>query len=456
MFRGGVLVVALLAVLALPGGGAPATTTTVTVRLVAGKAVLSRKSVPTGTVRFVVTGTGGIAHEFVVGGKRTRPLSAGRRQTLVVRFAKPGTYRFVCKRPGRSAGTRGTIRVIAPDDGEPPAPTPRLTLVGTFDAPTDMDAPPGDTSRLFVVEQRGVIQLLVDGTLRAEPFLDLRTEVGMNGEAGLLGLAFAPDYASSGLLYVYYNDRGGNLNLVEYRRAGDDPNRADPSSSRRLLFQTKFAPNHNGGMLQFGPAGRLYVAVGDGGSSPDHKPGEFAQSPESVFGKILRFDVAAGTRDTWASGLRNPWRFWIDATSGLMYIGDVGQQRREEIDVVAADAPPVNFGWPCFEGTLVFDESEICPNAVGPVYEYPHAPGACSITGGVVVRDPRLPTLTGAYLFADFCGTQIQTLRTSGPSPVVEALPFDAPNIISFGVDGLDRVHVGTVTGTVLRLDPGA
>jgi glucose/arabinose dehydrogenase len=455
VFRGGVVVVALLTVLALPGGGAPATTaTTVTVRLVAGKAVLSRRSVPTGTVRFVVTGTGRVAHEFVVGGKRTRPLKAGQRQTLVLRFTRAGTYRFVCKRQGRSSGTRGTIRVLAPP-AEPPEPAAKLTLVGTFDSPTDIDAPPGDTSRLFVVEQRGAIWLLVDGQLGAEPFLDLRAEVLMNGEAGLLGLAFAPDYAASGLFYVYFNDRSGNLHLVEYRRSADDPNRADPASARELLYQVKFAANHNGGMLQFGPNGLLYVAVGDGGSAPGYKPGQFAQS-DTIFGKLLRLDTTTGEYEIWARGLRNPWRFWLDAVTALVYVGDVGQERREEVNVVPVDAPSVNFGWPCFEGTLRFDETETCANVVAPTYEYAHAPGACSITGGVVVRDPRLPWLAGTYLFADFCGTRIQTMQTTGGSAIVAALPFDAPNVISFGVDGLDRVHVGTVTGSVFRLDPAA
>jgi glucose/arabinose dehydrogenase len=423
------------------------------VRLVAGKAVLSRKSVPAGLVRFVVTGTGSVAQEFRIGGKRTRPLKAGQRQSLFVRFAKPGTYRYTCVTRGR--GTRGTIRVLAPPVDEPPDPAaPKLILVGTFDVPTDVDAPPGDAHRLVVVEQRGVIQLLLDGDRLAEPFLDLREQVGMNGEAGLLGIAFAPDYGASGLVYVYYNDRAGNLRLVEYRRDAGDANRVDPSTARELLYQTKVAPNHNGGMLQFGPGAKLYLAIGDGGAAPGVKPGQFAQSPDSVFGKILRIDPATGAREVWARGLRNPWRFWIDSTTNVAYIGDVGQDRREEVDIALADGPPINFGWPCFEGTLPFDDSETCVDAVAPLYEYAHGAGACSITGGVVVRDTRLPALAGAYVFADLCGTTIQSLRATGGASLVATLPAEAPGPISFGVDGLDRVHVGTVGGTVFRLDP--
>lgn len=306
----------------------------------------------------------------------------------------------------------------------------------------------------MVVEQRGLIHLLVSGERRQEPFLDLRDQVGMDGEAGLLGIAFAPDYGESGLFYVYFNDRGGNLRLVEYRRSSEDPDRADPGTARQLLFQIKFAPNHNGGMLQFGPGGKLYVAVGDGGAGNDVKPGQFAQPLDSVFGKILRVDVSSGDYEIWARGLRNPWRFWVDSLSGIAYVADVGQEQREEIDVVLADGPLVNLGWPCFEGSLRFDVTESCVDAVPPVHEYAHSENACSIRGGVVVRDARLPALAGAYVFGDFCGTRLQSLRLTGGSAAVTALPVDAPRVISFGVDGLDRVHVGLLDGTVFRLDP--
>jgi glucose/arabinose dehydrogenase len=447
----------LIAVVSLAASSAGVSATpTVTVRLVGGKASLSRKSVPAGVVRFVVTNAGRLPHDFAVGGKRTRPLKRGERQTLLVRFSKPGAYRYVIRTRGAS-GSRGTIRVVAPTvDEEPPTSAGlKLTRVGAFDFPTDIDAPPGDADRLVVVEQRGLIHLLVDGERREQPFLDLREHVGMNGEAGLLSIAFAPDYAESGRLYVYFNDRFGNLHLVEYRRAAQDPNRADPDSARELLYQTKFAANHNGGMLQFGSDGKLYLAVGDGGNAIGFSPGQFAQSLESIFGKILRFDVDVGSQDVWARGLRNPWRFWIDAKSSSIYIADVGQDQREEIDVVPLTATQPNFGWPCFEGTLRFDAEEKCAAVIAPVHEYPHARDACSITGGVVVRDPRLPPLDGAYLFGDLCGATLQSLRLDGARAIVEALPLEVTSPISFGVDALDRVYVGSAEGGVFRLDPG-
>lgn len=241
---------------------------------------------------------------------------------------------------------------------------------------------------------------------------------------------------------------------MEYRRFPDNPEQADPGSARELLYQVKFAANHNGGMLQFAPDGRLLVAVGDGGTTPEQKPGAYAQDPDAVFGKILSVDPETGAWSVWARGLRNPWRFWIDAPSGDTYVADVGQEQREEIDLVPAGQSGLNFGWPCLEGSLVFDALESCENVTAPLYEYAHGEGACSITGGVVVRDRRLPALDGAYLFGDFCGGRVRALRRDGGSVRVEDLGVDAGNPISFGQDARGRVYVGSATGTVWRLDP--
>jgi glucose/arabinose dehydrogenase len=438
---------ALAVVLVVLPASAAAVPTTVTVKLTAKAIVLSQLEVPVGEVRFVVVNTGAKPNRFAIAGKRTRLLRKGERATLLVNFTKAGIYRATALK-----GTR-VLRVTQPEP-EPAAPVAQLTLVGSFSVPTDIDAPPGSTGRLFVVEQAGLVHLVVNGVLRPTPFLDLRERVEATGEAGLLSIAFAQDYADSGRFYVYYNDRGQNLHLVEYRRAADNADVADPESGRELLYQTKFAPNHNGGMLQFGPDGRLYVAVGDGGTSPEHKPGEYAQRADAVFGKILSLDPATGEWSVWARGLRNPWRFWIDFQTGDTYIADVGQERREEIDVVAAGQSGLNFGWPCLEGTLVFDEAETCENPIAPSFEYDHGARGCSITGGVVVRDQRLPSLEGAYLFSDFCRGSIRALRGANGTYAVEDLGLETNQPISFGEDTRGRVYVGSAGGSVWRLDP--
>jgi glucose/arabinose dehydrogenase len=430
----------------LPASAAAAPTT-ITVKLTAKAIVLSQPEVSVGDVRFAVVNAGAKPNRFAIAGKRTRLLRRGERVTLLVAFTKAGTYRAT------SLAVTRVFRVTEPEP-EPARPVAQLTLVGSFSVPTDIDAPPLGTRLLFVVEQAGLVHLLVNGVLRPTPFLDLRELVDATGEAGLLSIAFAPDYAASGRFYVYYNDRGQNLHLVEFRRAADNPEVADPSSARELLYQIKFAPNHNGGMLQFGPDGRLYVAVGDGGTSPEHKPGEYAQRTDAVFGKILSLDPETGEWSVWARGLRNPWRFWIDAQTGDTYIADVGQERREEIDRVPAGESGLNFGWPCLEGTLGFDQAETCESPTPPLYEYDHGPDACSITGGVVVRDRRLPALAGAYLFSDFCGGSLRALRAANGNVAVEDLGLETGQPISFGEDSRERVYVGSATGSVWRLDP--
>jgi glucose/arabinose dehydrogenase len=453
----------LLVVAALPASASAApVAATVTVRMLDYRDVLSRMSVPVGSVRFVVVNRGASPHDFAIGGKRTRMLKRGERQTLVVRFKRAGSYTYVCTVPGHAhLGMKGVLRVGKPKPKPQPAPAPvpaasplKLVKIGDFELPTDVDAAPGDASRLIVVEQRGVVQLVVDGQRREKPFLDLRPFVRAEGEAGLLSVAFAPDYEASGLVYAFYNDRGGNLRLVELRRSPTDPDSVDPEPARELLHQVKFAPNHNGGMLQFAEDGRLYVAVGDGGTGAGLKPGLFAQDSTSVFGKIIRVDPATGAWDVLARGLRNPWKFWHDAVSGQTFVGDVGQDRREEINVIPEGTPTINFGWPCFEGTLRFDPDESCDAPVAPVLEYPHAADACSITGGVVVRDPRLPSLGGAFVFGDLCSTSLRSLTVDGSAAVTSPLGVEVTAPTTFGVDAAGRVYVGSGSGAVYRLDP--
>lgn len=469
-------------------GGKPVKTVLVT--LLDFEIRLSARRVPLGLVRFVVVNRGAAPHDFAVAGRKTRILAHGERATLLVRFRKAGAYPFSCTLPGHARlGMKGTLaagtaRVPAPRPGPPPpppAPAPSaavsLTQIGSFERPVHVTSPPGDPSRLFVVEQQGVVRLLVDGELRPQPFLDISKQVKLANETGLLSLAFAPDYAESGRFYVYFNDRNGNgnVNVAEYRRLAANPDLADEGSARTVLQVVKPYENHNGGMMQFGPDGYLYIAVGDGDSGVVYKPGAFAQTRGDLLGNVLRIDPReAGVQpytvpatnpfvgeegvrpEIWVYGLRNPWRFWIDPPTGDLWIADVGLGTREEIDYVpGGSGGGQNFGWPCFEGTVPFDTAETCADAVSPLLDVAHGPDSCSIIGGVVARDPRLPALDGRYLFSDLCGGRIDSLRVEGGRAVEEKeLGVRVSQPTSFGVDAAGRIYVTSLEGPVYRLDP--
>src|SRR4051812_3237456 len=316
----------------------------------------------------------------------------------------------------------------------------RLVAVGRFDQPLYVTAPPGDRRRIFVVGQGGKVWVVRGGRRLAQPFLDVSSRVRAGGEQGLLGLAFAPDYASSGRFYVDYTDTDGNTRIVEYRRASAD--RADPSSARQLLFQEQPEPNHNGGQLAFGPDGLLYIGLGDGGGADDqHGERGNAQSLGTWLGKILRIDPRHGSpyavpasnpfagragakAEIYAYGLRNPWRFSFDRSTGDLTIGDVGQDVVEEIDFVRRGrGRGANFGWRPFEGRRSnFDEP--APGAIAPVIQQFHSDGNCSITGGYVVRDRSLPALRGRYVFADYCRGQLLSARLrAGRAASVSRVP---------------------------------
>jgi len=376
---------------------------------------------------------------------------------------------------------RGAFGVSVKPPVTPP-PTPpvdtsdlvSLTRIGSFERPVLVTAPPGDTRRIFVVEQAGTIRVLRDGELLARPFLDLRDKVKLLSEPGLLSIAFAPDYATSGRFYVFYNSTAGNgdIHISEFRRHPTDPDLADVYTERILLTIVKPWENHNGGMLQFGPDGLLYVSVGDGDSGILNPPGFFAQRRDELLGSVLRIDARAGDPyavppdnpfvgvanvrpEVWAYGLRNPWRFWIDHATGSMFVSDAGNERREEIDLVARDQSGLNFGWPCFEGTLPFDSSTACAGAVPPLLDYPRASGSCAVIGGVVVRDARLTALAGRYLYGDFCSGRITAVAVeNGRVTSSDDLGLVVPELTSFGVDAAGRVYVMSLRGDVYRLDP--
>jgi hypothetical protein len=344
-------------------------------------------------------------------------------------------------------------------------------------------SPPADP-RLFVVEQAGLVKVVSGGVTKT--FLDVGAITNTNGnERGLLSIAFPPDYATSGLSYVFLTGTDGSLQIYEHRRSAD-PDVADPAS-RRLVISIPHpdASNHNGGQLSFGPDGLLYASTGDGGGAND--TGQDAERTNSLLGKILRFDprgTAPGAHsvpadnpfgnEIWAYGLRNPWRFSFDRSTGDLVIADVGQGHREEIDVARAGAGRgrgVNYGWRCFEGKIptpastdssapetpaLCDAGDRPANATPPVIDFTHeGDGFCSITGGFVVRDPGLPSLEGRYLYADFCEGQLRSLDLGDPGTDGHVgIRVGSPS--SFGEDACGRVYAVSRSGVVNRLQEGA
>jgi glucose/arabinose dehydrogenase len=350
----------------------------------------------------------------------------------------------------------------------------RLRRIGSFDAPLFVTSPPGDRARQFVVEQGGRVMVVRDGRKLDTPFLDISGQVTAGGEQGLLSLAFAPDYADSGRFYVYFTDDAGDQRIVEYRRRTAD--RADPGSARLVLRMADSESNHNGGLLLFGPDDLLYVGTGDGGGGGDrHGPRGNAQNLGSLLGKILRIDPrAAGGRpytvpagnpfrgrpgarsEVYSYGLRNPWRFSFDRRTGDLSIGDVGQNEFEEIDFVRrGEGRGANFGWRPFEGRARYTPGESAPGHVRPVIVRKHSDGNCSITGGVVVRDPRPSALRGRYVFGDYCKGRVESARLrAGRARSVRRTSLRVSSLSSFGEDAQGRVYVTSLDGPVYRIDP--
>jgi len=363
-------------------------------------------------------------------------------------------------------------------DGIPvSAASAKLVSIGSFTQPLGTTQAPGDNTRLYVVEQGGKIQLLAGGRKQAQPFLDISSKISKGGEQGLLSAAFAPDYKTSGKFYVDYTNLNGDTRVVEYRRSSNS-NLADPNSARVVLAQAQPQSNHNGGQLAFGPDGYLYISLGDGGGQGDqHGTHGNAQNLGVLLGKILRinpnkqgsraysipsdnpFYGRAGARgEIWAYGLRNPWRFSFDRTKGGMAIGDVGQSEIEETNWAA---PPTrgrgnNYGWRVWEGTRRNNSRENAAGQVPPVAQYSHSAGRCSVTGGYVVRDSRLTSLYGHYLFADFCSGEIwqAAMRSGKLTARVSKLTLHVTNPSSFGQDNSGHIYISSIGGRVYRLDP--
>jgi hypothetical protein len=305
---------------------------------------------------------------------------------------------------------------------------PRLVEIGRFDSPVHVASPPND-SRVFVVEQGGRIRIAGGGT-----FLDLTADTLDGGERGLLSMAFAPDYATSGRYFVFLTSQpAGDVEVREYRGG---------TLVRTLLDEPHSAPNHNGGQLQIGPDGALYASIGDNADMGT------AQDPGSPFGKIHRFDIATGAGRIWSRGLRNPWRFSFDRATGDLVIGDVGAGSYEEINWSRAPNAGLNvdYGWPCNEG----------PNgACGTRAAFWHPNGPfCAIVGGYVVRNPALPTLNGRYLYGDNCNPRLWSARLGAGGGTPTALAVE--RLSSFGQDGAGRIYAASLNGPVYRIEDDA
>jgi glucose/arabinose dehydrogenase len=313
-----------------------------------------------------------------------------------------------------------------------------------FAAPVYVTAPRAEPGVLYVVEQGGAIWRLRNGKRDATPFLDLRGSIASGGERGLLSVAFDPGYAKNRLLYVDYTDRQGDTRVVRFR---SDGRRALPKTAVQLLLVKQPFSNHNGGQLQFGPDGALYVGMGDGGSGGD--PGNRAQDLQSRLGKLLRY--RGGRWQIAAYGLRNPWRFSFDRVTGALWIGDVGQDTWEEIDTVPRGFGLTNFGWRVYEG-LVRYQPDQTPNQtgklVGPVWVYHHGDDGCSVTGGYVYRGSAVPELRGRYVFGDFCSGKIWSLSGGTATP----LPSVVPQLSSFGEDAAGELYAVSLAGEIFKL----
>ena len=363
-----------------------------------------------------------------------------------------------------------------PPPPPPPPGSPSLHLVtSALSSPVYATQPPGDTLRMFVVQQGGSIRILRRDTLLATPFIDLSGHIDAGGERGLLSMAFHPQYASNGRFYVYYTNPAGDIRIVRYVVSAADSNVADSLSGDTVIaVPHPGQANHNGGQLQFGLDGMLYAGLGDGGGGGD--PDSNGQDLHALLGKLLRLNVdgasgytipgtnpfvgdTSAAPEIWAGGLRNPWRFSFDRTKGDLYIADVGQGAWEEVNIQLAGASGgVNYGWNVMEGMHCY-ELRPCDKTpyVPPVIEYDHF-GGCAITGGYVYRGSRVPFIVGHYLYADLCTHFVKSFPFAG-GPTQQIYDWttllDPHNqISSFAQDARGELYIITLSGSLYRIVP--
>jgi glucose/arabinose dehydrogenase len=347
----------------------------------------------------------------------------------------------------------------------PPAPAPEvLPPLGLELVADGFERPVFAVERsglLYVVEQSGAVWMLEGGTRLADPFVDLRGSIAARGEQGLLGMAFR-----EGFVYLHFTDLTGDSVLQERSLGCGGRCTLEP---RELLRVPQPYTNHNGGMVAFGPDGHLYIALGDGGAAGD--PDNHAQDLGSLLGKILRIDPRGASQcetcppyevpgdnpfvdhegarpEIWAYGLRNPWRFSFDRATGDLWIGDVGQNAWEEVDVLRAGQGGANLGWSRFEGTHIYDASRSAPDPVAPLLEYPRGDGTCAVTGGYVYRGAALPALRGTYVFSDYCAGKLWGTRNGEQTELLAT----QLRVSSFGEDGRGELLVLHHGGSIHRL----
>jgi glucose/arabinose dehydrogenase len=350
-----------------------------------------------------------------------------------------------------------TTGETAPPPAPEPAAEPELALeevAGGLESPVHVAVAPGQDGRLYVVEQAGRIVVLDDGGPAGRVFLDIRGDVAAGGERGLLSVAFHPDHAENGRLFVDYTNRSGDTRVVEYR-ANEARTGVEPGSARELLAVDQPYPNHNGGQLAFGPDGLLYVGMGDGGSGGD--PESRAQDLGQRLGKLLRLDVDADGAD-WeiaAYGLRNPWRFSFDRETGDLHLADVGEDAFEEVNALAwPQERLVNFGWPSFEGTSRFDDRPLNDTGrlIRPILTYGRDAG-CSVTGGFPYRGAAMPGLAGRAFYGDYCSGTIWSYRfRDGRVRGARRERLRVPGLTSFGEDEAGELYLVSHQGTIFRL----
>lgn len=345
------------------------------------------------------------------------------------------------------------------------------TLATGLDHPLFVTAPPGDRDRLFVVARPGTIRIIRNGVLLPKPFLDITPKVSTGAEQGILGMAFAPDYATSRRFYLHYIDPGVHSVLARFQAVSASGDSTDPATEDTLLTIAQPGGDHNGGMLAFGQDGFLYASVGDGGCCGD--PDGHGQDRTELLGSVLRLDVSGAggysvpasnpwasdptiRHELWSYGLRNPWRFSFDRLTGDLYLADVGDNSREEVDVVSHTSHGgENFGWRITEGSQCFNGGTC--STVGltmPVLDYGHSEG-CAVIGGYVYRGQAIPALRGTYFYADFCSGWIRSFRWSrgqATDQVQYSLLSAGEQPNSFGEDDLGELYITTEGGSLYKI----